>query len=221
MDAEIGIPTHQMYLPLSTDGSGNSIGFIASTKAGKTHALRHIMDNYFKKHISCLMTQSSQADIYKNFKQCVTAPMYIPKVLKDMRDIQKQTSNHYDFLAILDDVVTNAKFNPEIVKLLTIGRNSAMSAIICVQAVTLMNSVGRTNINFVFLGKLNTDSESEKVVKAFLTSYFPKGMKMVDKLKWYRAATADHFFIVVDTLNGHIYRTRIDDKTLPAYSGPK
>jgi hypothetical protein len=118
-------------------------------------------------------------------------------------------------------VVTNAKFNPEIVKLLTIGRNSAMSAILCVQAVTLLNSVGRTNINFVFLGKLNTDSEAEKVIKAFLTSYFPKGMKMVDKLKWYRAATADHFFIVVDTLNGHIYRTRIEDKTLPAYSGPK
>ena len=221
MDYEIGIPTHQMFLPLSTDGSGNSIAFIASTKAGKTHALCHIMDHYFKKHISILMTQSSQAEIYKHFKQCVTAPQYIPKLLKDMREIQKETGNHYNFLAILDDVVTGAKFNQEIVKLLTIGRNSAMSAILCVQAVTLLNSVGRTNINFVLLGKLNTDSESEKVIKAYLNSYFPKSMKMIDKLKWYRTATADHFFVCVDTLNGHIYRTRIGDTSLPPYSGPK
>ena len=220
-DAETGIPTHQMFLPLSTDGSGNSIAFIASTKAGKTHALCHIMDHYFKKHISVLMTQSSQAEIYKHFKQCVTAPQYIPKLLKDMREIQKETGNHYNFLAILDDVVTGAKFNQEIVKLLTIGRNSAMSAILCVQAVTLLNSVGRTNINFVLLGKLNTDSESEKVIKAYLNSYFPKSMKMIEKLKWYRTATADHFFICVDTLNGHIYRTRIGDTSLPPYSGPK
>ena len=220
-DAETGIPTHQMFLPLSTDGSGNSIAFIASTKAGKTHALCHIMDHYFKKHISVLMTQSSQAEIYKHFKQCVTAPQYIPKLLKDMREVQKETGNHYNFLAILDDVVTGAKFNQEIVKLLTIGRNSAMSAILCVQAVTLLNSVGRTNINFVLLGKLNTDSEAEKVIKAYLNSYFPKSMKMIDKLKWYRAATADHFFICVDTLNGHIYRTRIGDTSLPPYSGPK
>ena len=221
MDYEIGIPTHQMYLPLSTDGSGNSIAFIASTKAGKTHALCHIMENYFKKHISVLMTQSSQAEIYSNFKQCVTAPMFIGKVLKDMREIQKETHNHYHFLAILDDVVTNAKFHPEIVKLLTIGRNSAMSAILCVQAVTLLNSVGRTNINFVLLGKLNTDSEAEKVIKAYLNSYFPKSMKMIEKLQWYRAATSDHFFVVVDTLNGHIYRTRVGDKKLPEYNGPK
>ena len=220
-DAETGIPTHQMFLPLSTDGSGNSIAFIASTKAGKTHALCHIMDHYFKKHISVLMTQSSQAEIYKHFKQCVTAPQYIPKLLKDMREVQKETGNHYNFLAILDDVVTGAKFNQEIVKLLTIGRNSAMSAILCVQAVTLLNSVGRTNINFVLLGKLNTDSEAEKVIKAYLNSYFPKSMKMIEKLKWYRTATADHFFICVDTLNGHIYRTRIGDTSLPPYSGPK
>lgn len=205
----MSIPDEEFKLKLSAKG-GNSIAMIGSTRSGKSTALAHILDKYFKKHIAVLMTNSPQADIYKSMKHCIQSPQYIPKVLKDMYAINRETGNHYDFLTILDDVVTGVKFDKEILKLLTIYRNSDMSAIITAQAVTLLNSAGRTNINFVLLFKLNSDEQIEKCVKFYLSSYFPAGMKMLDKIRYYRAATEDHHFFVVDTLNGGVYRTKID-----------
>jgi thymidylate kinase len=196
-------------LKLSTKG-GNSIAMIGSTRSGKSTALAYILDTYFKKHLAVLMTNSPQADIYKSMKHCIQSPQYIPKVLKDMYAINRDTNNHYDFLTILDDVVTGVKFDKEILKLLTIYRNSDMSAIITAQAVTLLNSAGRTNINFVLLFKLNSDEQIEKCVKFYLSSYFPPTMRMLDKIRYYRSATEDHHFFVVDTLNGGVYRTKID-----------
>lgn len=186
---------------------------IGSTRSGKSTALSYILDKYFKKHISVLMTNSPQAEIYRSMKHCVQSPQYIPKVLKDMYAINRDTGNHYDFLAILDDVVTGVKFDKEILKMLTIYRNSDISAIITAQAVTLMNSAGRTNINFVLLFKLNSDEQIEKCIKFYLSSYFPPNMRMLDKIRYYRAATEDHHFFVVDTLNGGVYRTKIDLST--------
>ena len=205
----MSIPDERFTLKLSTKG-GNSIAMIGSTRSGKSTALAYILDTYFKKHLAVLMTNSPQADIYKSMKHCIQSPQYIPKVLKDMYAINRDTNNHYDFLTILDDVVTGVKFDKEILKLLTIYRNSDMSAIITAQAVTLLNSAGRTNINFVLLFKLNSDEQIEKCVKFYLSSYFPPGMRMLDKIRYYRSATEDHHFFVVDTLNGGVYRTKID-----------
>ena len=206
---EVRIPTQPFTLQLSTEGSGNSIAMIGATKSGKSFALSHILQHYFKKHLTILMTNSPQANIYKEMKGCVQSPQYIPKILKDMAHINRETDNHYDFLAVIDDVVTGTKFDKEVLKLLCIGRNNGQSAIICVQDITLINSAGRNNINFVILLKLNTDDRIEKVVKAYLSSYFPKSMKMLDKIRWYRENTQDHYFIVVDTLNGQVYRSKI------------
>jgi len=203
------IPDEKFRLTLSTSG-GNSIAMIGSTRSGKSTALSYILDTYFKKHISVLMTNSPQADIYKTMKHCVQSPQFLPKVLKDMYAINRDSGNHYDFLAILDDVVTGVKFDKEILKLLTIYRNSDMSAIITAQAVTLLNSSGRTNINFILLFKLNSDEQIEKCIKFYLSSYFPPKMRMLDKIRYYRDATQDHHFFVVDTLNGGVYRTKID-----------
>lgn len=203
------IPDKPFGLKMSAKG-GNSIAMIGSTRSGKSTALSHILDLYFKKHISVLMTNSPQADVYRGMKHCIQSPQYIPKVLKDMYAINRDSGNHYDFLAILDDVVTGVKFDKEILKLLTIYRNSDMSAIITAQAVTLLNSAGRTNINFVLLFKLNSDEQIEKCVKFYLSSYFPKDMKMLDKIRYYRAATEGHHFFVVDTLNGEVFRTKIN-----------
>jgi thymidylate kinase len=203
------IPDERFNLKLSTKG-GNSIAMIGSTRSGKSTALAYILDNYFKKHVSVLMTNSPQADIYKSMKHCVQSPQYIPKVVKDMYAINRDTNNHYDFLAILDDVVTGVKFDKEILKLLTIYRNSDISAIITAQAVTLLNSAGRTNINFILLFKLNSDEQIERCIKFYLSSYFPKSFKMLDKIRYYREATQDHHFFCIDTLNGGVYRTKID-----------
>ncbi len=205
----MSIPDEPFALTLSSSG-GNSIAMIGSTRSGKSTALSHILATYFKKHIAVLMTNSPQAGIYGTMKHCAQSPQYIPKVLKDMYAINRDTNNHYDFLAILDDVVTGVKFDAELLKLLTIYRNSDISAIITAQAVTLLNSSGRTNINFVLLFKLNSDEQIEKCVKFYLSSYFPPGMRMLDKIRYYRGATENHHFFVIDTLNGRVFRTKID-----------
>ena len=204
---DTNIPTEKFGLELPKSG-GTSIAMIGSTRSGKSTALAYILKKYFKKHIGVLMTNSPQADIYKEIDHCVQSPQYIPRVVKDMASINRETKNHYDFLAILDDVVTGVKFDKEILKLLTIYRNSCVSAIITAQAVTLLNSSGRTNINFVLLFKLNSDEQIEKCVKFYLSSYFPPKMRMLDKIRSYRKLTEDHHFFVVDTLNGKVFRTK-------------
>ena len=208
-DSKVMIPTKPFALTLSKSG-GNSIGMIGSTRSGKSTCLSYILQHYFKKHMTVLMTNSPQAEIYKEMAHCIQSPIYVPKVIKDMYTINRDTENHYDFLAILDDVVTGVKFDKEILKMLTIYRNSNISGIICSQAVTLLNSAGRTNLNFVFLFKLNSVEQIEKVIKFYLSSYFPKSYRMIDKIRWYQENTQDHHFIIIDNLNGDVIRTKLE-----------
>jgi hypothetical protein len=209
METEVNIPDRPFTLQLSTDGSGNSIAMIGSTKSGKSFALSYILQHFFKEHIGVLMTNSPQANIYKTMKHLTQSPEYFPKILKDMEYINEHTNNEYKFLSVLDDVVTGVKFSKEILRMLCIGRNKGMSAVICVQDITILNSAGRNNINFMLFFKLNTDDRVEKVIKHYLNSYMPKNIKMVDKVRWFRENTENHHFILLDTLNGCIYRTKI------------
>ena len=189
-------------------GGGMSIAMIGSTRSGKSTMLAHILQCYFKDHIGVLMTNSPQGDVYKKM-DIPQSPQFLPRIIKDMAIINKETKNKYDFLVCLDDIVTKSKFHPEILKLLAIYRNSNMSAIINVQALTLMNAAGRTNCNVVMLFKQNTDAEIDRCIKTFLSSYFPKNVRMADKIRWFRENTMDHHLIVVDTLNNEVYRTKL------------
>jgi hypothetical protein len=73
-----------------------------------------------------------------------------------------------------------------------------------------MNATGRTNINHVFLFKLNSDEQIEKVIKTYLLSFFPTGLKMADKIKKYKELTEDHHFIYINNLTGETYRTKLN-----------
>jgi hypothetical protein len=191
------------------ESGGCSIALIGSTRAGKSHCLIKLLNMYFKNHCGVLMTGSEQAPIYKGApKHILQAGKFMPRVIKDMAMINKHTDNNYEFLAVLDDIVHGVKFNPEILKLLCVYRNSNVSTIISAQAITLLNSAGRTNINFVCLFKLNSDEQAEKVIKAYLNSYFPPKMKMSEKIRAYREACEDHHFFVVDNYNGKVFRTK-------------
>ena len=202
------IPTKQFSLQLPNNG-GCSVIMIGSGRSGKTTALGYLLHKYFSKHIGILMTNSPQANIYKDM-DIIQAPKYCPKVFKDMYTINKNTNNHYQFLAVLDDVTTGIKFDKELQKALTIYRNSQISVIQNIQAITLLNTAGRTNATFVFLFKLNTDEQIEKAVKWYLSSYFPPNTKMADKIRYYRESTEDHYFFVIDSLNYNVFRTKIN-----------
>ena len=202
------IPTKPFALTLPDNG-GVSIMLCGSTRSGKSSALSYILERYFKKHLGVLFTNSPQAEIYKKM-DIIQSDRYLPKVLRDSAYINKKTDNRYPFLFVLDDVVTNIKFDKELLKALTIYRNSNISVIQCIQALALLNSSARTNVNYVLLFKFNSDEQVEKAIRMYLTSYFPKGMSMLDKMREYRRLTNDHYFFMVDNLSGGVTRHKID-----------
>jgi len=195
----------QVELPEQKTG-GVSFGLIASTRAGKTTLLKHIIDEYFSKHITILMSNSIHAPIYEEIDGCIKSPVYSPRIIKEGYEINRKTNNHYPFLFILDDVV-DKKFDKELLKLLTIYRNTGLSCIISVQNPILLNSASRGNINFVCLGKLNSDEAIERVVRMYLMSYLTGSIS--EKIRAYKELTEGHHFIMVNNLSGEVYRFKI------------
>jgi hypothetical protein len=62
------------------------------------------------------------------------------------------------------------------------------------------------------LFKLNSDEAIEKVIKAYLLSYYPTKLKMIDKIKKYKEDTNDHCFYYIDNIAGTICRSKINIK---------
>lgn len=185
---------------------GVSFALIGSTRSGKTTLLKYILDKYFEKHITVLMSNSIHAPIYKEIDQCIKAPLYSPRIIKEGYEINRKTNNHYPFLFVLDDVV-DKKNDKELLKLLTIYRNSGLSTIISVQSPILLNTASRGNVNFVCLGKMNSDENIEKVVRMYLMSFL-RG-RIDDKIREYKALTEDHHWFLVNNLTGEVFRTKI------------
>lgn len=185
---------------------GVSFALIGSTRSGKTTLLKHILEKYFEKFITILMSNSIHAPIYKEIEDCIKSPLYSPRIIKEGYEINRKTNNHYPFLYVLDDVV-DKKFDKELLKLLTIYRNSGLSTVICVQSPILLNSASRGNINFVCLGRLNSDESIERVVRMYLMSYLPG--RIEEKIRAYKSMTEGHHFILVNNLSGEVTRFKI------------
>jgi hypothetical protein len=92
-------------------------------------------------------------------------------------------------------------------KLLTIYRNSGLSTIISVQSPILLNTASRGNVNFVLLGKMNSDENIEKVVRMYLMSFLSG--RVDDKIREYKRLTEDHHWLLVNNLTGEVFRTKI------------
>ena len=188
---------------------GFSILLCASTRAGKTTMLNYLYDKHFKKHITTVMSNSLNSDAYDYIKKwCILSDLYHPEMLKEMYQINHATENHYEFCIVLDDL-TNVKNDKEYLRLLTIYRNSRISCIVSAQGISMFNKTARGNINFVLLGRLNSDAEVEKVIKEYLISYFPKNLNMSEKITMYRALVDNHWFFVIDQVNGDFFRTKL------------
>jgi len=185
---------------------GCSFALVASTRAGKTTLMKYIIDEFFKKHIKVLMSNSIHAEIYKEIDGVVKSPVFSPRIIKEAYEINRKCNNHYPFLYVLDDIVT-AKFDKELLKLFTIYRNSGLSCIINVQSPMLLNTASRGNINFMVLGKLNSEEMIEKVIRMYLMTSLEG--KMTEKVMTYKKLTEGHHFIMVNNLTGDIYRFKI------------
>ena len=202
-------PFHLEMPPVDTGGC--SILMLGSGRSGKTTALKWLLDNYFEKHLGILFSQSAKSNAYNQMKypHMPLSSVFIPECMNDAYHINKETKNHYPFLFVLDDCPL-AKNDKELLKLLTIYRNSAVSGIVCVQSPTLLNPTCRSNFTFVMLFKQNSTEQIEQTIKGWLRGYFPKGWSYEQKIAWYKKATEDHRFILIDNWNGTICLSKID-----------
>ncbi len=189
---------------------GISVLLMGSTRAGKSTMMNYLYENIFRQHfITVLHTTSIQSRIYKPLlNSCAVATNYHPELIQESYRINKHTHNHYEFLHIIDDVV-DKKNDPMLKRLLTTLRNSRISGMITGQSLTIFNSITRGNINYVCLGYLNSDASVEQAIKTYLISYFPKGMRMDDKIKAYRELTKDYHWIIIDSIHGETFRTKL------------
>ena len=206
-----------MNLPVLNAGSielpdpkfGVSMLFLGSTRSGKTTLLNYFFKRHFQDHISVLMSNSLNSDAYDYLKKrTVKSDFYHTEVLKEMYKINHGTKNHYEFLAIIDDV-PDKREDPEIKRLLTIYRNSRISCMICAQIATMVNKMARSNINYVFLGRMNSSSEIERNIKDYLQGHLPTTMKMTEKIRLYKQLTEFYTWIVLDQINGTMFLTRL------------
>lgn len=193
------------------ESGGCSILMLGSGRSGKTTALKWIIDHYFKKHIGVLYSQSAKAQAYSHMKYPLLplSCAFIPELMNDAYHINKDTKNHYPFLFVLDDMPL-AKNDKELLKLLTIYRNSGISGIVGVQSPTLLNPTCRANFTFVMLGKMNSTEQTEQVIKGWLRGYFPKDWSYEEKIAEYRRLTENHYFICINNWTGTIFRSKID-----------
>jgi hypothetical protein len=207
----LNIPAKDFILDIPDTATGGcSVLMIGSTRSGKSTALKHIMDKYFKKHVGVLFSQSIKANAYKdmNYPLIAKGCAYVPEVIHDMFLINKDTKNHYPFLVVIDDHPL-VRADKELIKLTTIYRNTGLSSIVCCQNLGMLNPTCRSNINFIMLFHLNNTEAIEKTIKTFLRGYFPQGWNYDKKIEVYRQLTADHHFLFLDNLNGTIFRCKI------------
>lgn len=197
-----------------------SFGLVGSTRSGKSCAMLYLWETYFKdSHIVILTTGSSQADIYKPLsKSAAISPAFYPELIKESMLLNQKTSNKYKFLHIFDDML-DGKQSKSMAKLLAVGRNNGQSTIIVGQELTILNSIGRTNLNYMLLFRLNSQLSVEKVVRAYLTHIIP-GKNLEEKCKIYTQLTQNHYFFVCDFLANEVFLSKLDLADIPGQPGP-
>ena len=209
---KVPIPDKKFVLDMPpVDTGGCSILMVGSGRSGKTTALKYIIDRYFQKHVGAIFSQSAKAEAYKHMKYPLLplSCAYIPEMIQDGYMINKETRNYYPFLFVLDDVPL-AKNDKQLMKTLTVYRNSGISCIQCVQTPTLVSPTCRSNFTFTLLFKNNSTEQCENVCKFFLRGYFPPKWVMEEKIRWFKTATEDHHFLFIDNWNGTIQRCKLD-----------
>lgn len=154
------------------------------------------------------------APVYKSLSdQVIVSDKYHGELLHDAYEINKLTGNKFNFLFVSDDYVDNTiKNDPEIIRALTIYRNAGVNTIFSFQGRTLMNAVGRGNINYVAIFKQQTPQEFENVIKEYLSMWLPPEMTMREMVAFVMEMTADHHFFFIDNIVGECYISKLSPK---------
>ena len=206
----MSIEAKPFELVLPTNG-GCSIALIGASRSGKSTLMKHLYKTYFKKHITVMFSMNPQADIYKDLDDnVIVCEEYHSELFREAHEINKLMDNCNDFLFISDDFVNpKIKNDGEITRALTIYRNAGISTIFSFQGRTLMNAVGRNNLNYIAVLKQQTPLEWTNVIKEFLSMWLPPGMTMMEMVRYCQEATVDHQFFFIDNIKGECYLTKL------------
>ncbi len=206
----MSFPAKAFSVELPTNGQ-TSWGLIGASRSGKTTLMKYLYRTHFKKHITIMFSLNPHADIYKDLdSKVMVCDEFHPELLREAQELNKLCGNKYPFLFISDDMVgTDIKNNKEITRVLTVGRNCGCSFLAAYQGRTLMNSVGRNNLNFIAVLKQQTPLEWEAVIKEFLSMWLPEGMTMREMVRFCQEATEDHQFFFIDNIKGECYLTKL------------
>ena len=215
----LGIPIRRLD---SIDIPANkccSFGLVGSTRSGKSCGMLWIWNRWFRDHVTIMTTGSHAAEIYKPLKShAAISPSYYPELIKESIVLNQRTKMKYLTLHIFDDML-DGKNSKAMAKLLTIGRNNGQSVIICAQELTILNSIGRTNLNYVCCFRLNSQVAVERVVRNYLRHVLPPG-SIEEQCKLYNELTADHWFFVCDFLANEYFMCKLDLNEIPGMSQP-
>jgi hypothetical protein len=195
---------------------GCSFMLLGSTKSGKSTMLNYLMKKYFKDSVNVLMSQSLHADIYKDARKTMAcAPTYVGEAIRACYLMNKQIGpkHSYDFNIVIDDCAAG-KQDVQMLRLLTIYRNSRISCVISAQSPIMLSSIGRNNINYILIGRMISDESIRYVVDKYMRTYFPIEYKLLDCMRLFRKLTEDHTFFFINTLDGTVCRVRLDEKDL-------
>lgn len=213
---QLGIPIRRLDSVDLPENMCCSFGLIGSTRSGKSTAMLWIWNRWFKKHVTMMMTGSHAASIYKPLaKNAIISPAYYQELIKESMLLNQRTRMKYPTLHILDDLL-DGKNSKTMAKLLCIGRNNGLSTIICAQELTILNSIGRTNLNYVCLFRLNSQLAVEKVVRNYLRHVLPPG-SIEEQCRIYNELTADHWFFVCDFLANETFLCKLDIREVPGF----
>ena len=204
-------------IDIPTDGRmGVSMALIGSSRSGKTTFLKYIFKEHFKKHITTMFSQNPHADIYSDMgKKVVVSDSYHPEILCEAHEINKHCGNKFPFLFISDDMVDyKMKNDHEITRALTIYRNANVSTIFSFQGRTMMNAVGRNNLNYIVIFKQQTPLEYENVIKEFLSMWLPQHLTMKQMVSFVMRATQDHHFFLIDNITGICYLSKLSKEQI-------
>lgn len=206
----MSFPAKKFSVELPTNG-GTSWALIGCSRSGKSTMMKYIYSEYFKKHISIMFSMNTHADIYKDMsKDLIVSNEYNGEILREAHLLNSLCDNKYDFCFISDDYVDNKiKNDREILRLLTIYRNTGMSSIFSFQGRTLMNSVGRNQINYICIFKQQTPKEWKAIIEEYLDMWLPMELTMPEKIAFCKAATVDHQFFFIDNISNECYISKL------------
>jgi GTPase SAR1 family protein len=206
----MSFPCKRFSVELPTNG-GCSWLLCGASRSGKTTFMKHIYKEYYKKFITIMFSMNRHADIYKDLdKKVILSDKFLSPLIAEAHDINTVCDNKFPFLFISDDYVdSKIKHDPEITRLLTIHRNANISSIFSFQGRTLVNSVGRNQVNYICIFKQQTPKEWKNVIEEFLDMWLPMDMTMPEKIAFCVEATKDHQLFFVDNINSECYITKL------------